>query len=108
MRQIPNQVIRPATAVILASQPKTFPDPDLTPIKARREKAEQKMMDTKGRPFLAVFMKILGAFPAAARPSSSRLKQSWIVDNSLTYRAHANLCKDHLRPPTMQRSTNKH
>jgi hypothetical protein len=42
---IPNQVIRPATEVMLENQPKTLPDPVLTPMYESKENAEQKMSD---------------------------------------------------------------
>jgi hypothetical protein len=42
---IPNQLIRPATAVILENQPKTLPDPVLTPMYESKANMEQNMMD---------------------------------------------------------------
>lgn len=70
MKEIPNHVIRPATAVMLTNQPKTRPDPALMPMYAKVENNEQKIIDTKGNPLRAVFIKILGALPATARPST--------------------------------------
>jgi len=69
---MPNQVIRPATAVMLANQLKTRPEPDLTPIKPRAAKRELKITDTQGRPLGKVLRKMRGALPAAARPSVGR------------------------------------
>ena len=69
MTAIPNQVIRPATEVMFENHPKTRPEPDLTPMYARKEKQEQKKMATYGRPDFDVREKILGALPESERPS---------------------------------------
>jgi hypothetical protein len=67
---MPNQVIKPATAVMLANQPNTFPEPDLTPINARNAKAVEQISATQGRPLRVVRLKKAGAFRATARPSA--------------------------------------
>lgn len=46
MTQIPNQVMRPAIAVMLANHPNTVPEPLLTPMYARKAKHEQNAMET--------------------------------------------------------------
>lgn len=72
MTAIPNQVINPATEVILANQPKTLPEPALTPMYAKQANSEQKMMLMTGMPPRVVFEKILGALPAIERPYKAR------------------------------------
>ena len=65
---IPNQVINPATDVILTNHPKTVPDPLLTLIYERNENAVQNKMESSGRPLFVVLVKILGALPERAKP----------------------------------------
>ena len=48
---------------------KTFPDPPLIPIYARRPNSEQRVRETYGNPLLEAFAKIAGALPTLARPS---------------------------------------
>ena len=56
------------------NQPNTFPAVALpAAIYASNAKNEQKMIATKGRPFLEVLRKILGALPDKARPSKEEL-----------------------------------
>jgi hypothetical protein len=69
---MPNQVRRPATAVMLANQLKTLPEPAWTPMNAKSAKDEEKMSDAMGNPFRSVILNIAGAFPAIARPSDGR------------------------------------
>jgi hypothetical protein len=91
------------------NQPNTLPDPLLTPIYARREKHEQKRIDTMGRPFFNVFMKIFGAFPAIARPSV-RLLNQYKLNRTISLVAHikhGNLCIDHSMQQTTRRLTSK-
>lgn len=66
---MPNQVIRPATEVMFWNQVKTVLEPAVTPMKARKEKATETRRAVHGRPLRLVRLKILGAFPATARPS---------------------------------------
>ena len=66
---MPNQVIRPATEVILENQVNTLPEPEWTPMYAKREKAEDKKRAVIGNPFRSVFLNIAGALPEMARPS---------------------------------------
>jgi hypothetical protein len=67
--EMPNQVRRPVTAVMLANQLNTLPEPALTPMNANRENDEEAMSANTGNPFLRVFLNMEGAFPAIARPS---------------------------------------
>jgi len=67
---MPNQVIKPATAVILANQPNTLPDPVWTPMNARNANTVEHINAAQGKPLRFVLLKMAGAFPATARPSA--------------------------------------
>lgn len=56
--------------LLFENQPKTFPEPPLTPMYASAEKRPQVMMATYGKPDRDVRAKIFGAFPTNARPST--------------------------------------
>lgn len=68
---MPNQVMRPATDVMLANQLNTLPEPAWTPMNAKRENNEEVMSAATGNPLRRVILNIEGAFPAIARPSKS-------------------------------------
>lgn len=60
---------------MLANQPKTFPEPLLTPMYARTEKLAQKATAAYGRPLFDVRVKIFGALPTIARPSTQSINK---------------------------------
>ena len=72
---MPNHVMRPAMEVRLENQPKTLPEPDLTPMYAKNENAVESSSDVMGRPLRAVRLKMRGAFPARASPSDGEITQ---------------------------------
>ena len=87
---MPNQVMRPATDVMLANQLNTLPEPAWTPMNAKRENSEEVMSAATGKPLRRVILNIGGAFPAIARPSDSvmgtTLSKSWhATDDDLEY-----------------------
>ena len=57
---------------MLTNQLNTRPAPLLTPIYAKKAKREQKTTATTGKPFFDVYLKMLGALPANARPYNER------------------------------------
>ena len=73
---MPNQVIRPATAVMFANQVNTLPEPALTPMNARKAKAAEHDKATQGKPLPAVRLNMPGAFCAIARPSTKRRQET--------------------------------
>jgi hypothetical protein len=75
-----NQAAIPAMEVIFENQVKTLPEPDLIPMNESRPNSEQVPMATYGRPPREVVMKILGAFPTTARPSSQQGNMSKASD----------------------------
>src|ERR1700761_3830030 len=103
---MPNQVKRPATEVILANQLNTLPEPEWTPMYAKRENAEDMRSAVTGNPFRSVFLNIEGALPEMARPSvggdGSAGRRSALKYN--THTARANLCTDRSKLQTKQRS----
>src|SRR6266702_3538657 len=106
---MPNQVKRPAMAVILANQLNTLPEPEWTPMYAKRANEEETMSALTGNPFRSVLLNIAGALPAMARPSvggPSRTMAQWggLSRNMNTHTTRANLCTDHSKPQTKQRS----